>query len=303
MTKRRFKYSFSHYFEEHTLFTEILTQVNLIMVLTVFIILLAAYVLYRIIVRILRTAKTKLDIPQEKVEALISFVKVLLLTIAFIAVLATLNIDVTGLVAGVSIGALAVGFAAQTLISNLISGLFLIFEKVFTIGDLIQFEDITGKVLKINFRTTQIQTVDGNIVTIPNSTLATSQIINLTSGTNQMLLTIIETIDMYANLETAKQLMIEAITETDGVILNAYDPTIVVDRDPQQWSILLTLYVMIQAEQWHLIQSTIKETIKRKFDQAGIIPPIPAIARYRLDDIQKEIAAQVNHNLSPQEKN
>jgi small-conductance mechanosensitive channel len=278
------------------LFTEILAQVNIYVIINVLVILFATIVLYQIIVRILRTAKKRLEIPQEKVEALISFVKVLLLIIAFISVLAAVNIDVTGLVAGVSIGALAVGFAAQTLISNLISGLFLIFEKVFTIGDLIQFSDVTGKVLNINFRTTQIQTVDGNIVTIPNSTLATSLIINLTSGTNQMLLTIEETIDIYANLNAAKRLMIESITETEGVIIDTYVPTIVVDRDPQQWSIVLKLYVMIQVEQWHIIQSAIKEIIKRKFDQAGITPPIPALARHRLDDIRKEIAAQVDEN-------
>lgn len=276
------------------MFTEILAQVNLFMIINVLLIIFASVVLYRIIVRILRTAKKRLEIPQEKVDALTSFVKVLLLIIAFISVLASVNIDVTGLVAGVSIGALAVGFAAQTLISNLISGLFLIFEKVFTISDLIQFGDVTGKVLKINFRTTQIQTVDGNIVTIPNSILATSQIINLTSGTNQMLLTIEEVIDIYANLNAAKRLMLESITETDGVIIDTYVPTIVIDRDPQQWSIILKLYVMIQVEQWHIIQSAIKETIKRKFDQAGIIPPIPALARHRLDDIRKEIATQVD---------
>jgi small-conductance mechanosensitive channel len=255
-------------------------------------IILVTIVLYQLFVRILRSVKKRMQIPQEKFDAVISFMKVLLVILASISILAAVHIDVTGLVAGVSIGALAVGFAAQTLISNLISGLFLIFEKVFTISDIIQFGDVTGRVVKINFRTTQIQTVDGNIVTIPNATLATSPITNLTSGMNQMLITIEETIDIYADHEMAKQLMIESVTETQGVIVDAYTPTIIVDRDPQQWCIILKLYVTIQVERWHIIQSAIKETIKKKFDQAGIIPPVPAFARHRLDDIPKEIAAQ-----------
>jgi len=73
----------------------------------------------------------------------------------------------------------AVGFASQTSASNLISGLFLIGEKSFAIGDTVNVGDTTGEVLSIDWLSVKLRTFDNLLVRLPNETLVKSQIINL----------------------------------------------------------------------------------------------------------------------------
>lgn len=74
---------------------------------------------------------------------------------------------------------IAVGFASQTSIANLISGIFLILEKPFKVGDLITVGDITGEVLTIDALSAKLKTPDSTYVRIPNEILIKSNIINL----------------------------------------------------------------------------------------------------------------------------
>ncbi len=74
----------------------------------------------------------------------------------------------------------AVAFAAQTSISNFLSGVFLIAEKPFEIGDLITFNDVVGEVLSIDLLSVKLRTKDNTFVRIPNESLLKSQFKNLT---------------------------------------------------------------------------------------------------------------------------
>jgi len=268
----------------------ILTQIDLPMIFSIALITIAGIVIYYTVTRLITTTAQRTRIQPEKVDALINIVKIVIGSLAFIMILGTLNIDITGLVAGVGIGAIAIGFAAQTLISNFISGMLLFFEDVFDHGDYIQVGDVIGRVVKMSFRTTQLATIDGNIVTLPNTILASNQLINLTDGKPEILLTITETIDIYADSQHAKQLMLEALNDLDSVIVDKdHQPVITLDQEPTQWSTTLTLYVSASSTDWHITQSQIKEAIKRKFHAGRILPPVPAFARIRIPDIQKEI--------------
>ena len=134
-----------------------------------------------------------------------------------------------------------------------------------TKDDYIQVEDTIGKVVNMGFRTTQLETIEGNIVTIPNSALASSHIINMTSGQNEVSLVIEEVIDIYADYEKAKQLMIETVKETKDVIINKdHVPFVIVDRVTREWSMSLKLFITVKAPKWHIIQSNIKENIKKE---------------------------------------
>lgn len=85
---------------------------------------------------------------------------------------------------GVLLGAagiltVALGFASQTSASNIISGLFLLSERPFSIGDVIRLDTLTGEVLSIDLLSAKIRTFDNLYVRVPNETLIKSQIINL----------------------------------------------------------------------------------------------------------------------------
>ncbi len=90
------------------------------------------------------------------------------------------GIDVTALLGAAGIAGIAIGFAAQTSFANVISGLFLLSEKSFASGDVIQVGDIVGVVDSIDVLSVKVQTFDNRLVRIPNENLIKSNLINIT---------------------------------------------------------------------------------------------------------------------------
>ena len=269
---------------------DFLSQFDLTTIITLILTIIIALFIYKTLSKILSKTAGRIKIPQEKMDIINNFMKIVIGGVSIISILGSLKIDITGLIAGVGIFALAVGFAAQTIISNLISGLFLIFERVLSIGDIIQVGDVMGKVINTSFRTTQLETVDGNIITIPNSILASSQLTNMTSGKNETSVVIEEDIDIYADFKKAKALMLKAGQKVKGAIVDeTHRPFILVNRVANQWRINLALHITVQAEDWYIIKSNLQEIIKQSFDANKILPPLTAIARSRLTEIQNEL--------------
>ena len=103
-----------------------------------------------------------------------------LLVLAVVLGLRQVSHDISNIFLGAAgILTVAVGFASQTSASNLISGLFLIGEKSFAIGDTILVGDITGEVLSIDLLSVKLRTFDNLLVRLPNETLVKSEITNL----------------------------------------------------------------------------------------------------------------------------
>ena len=101
---------------------------------------------------------------------------------AFVTIVLTvfhrLGIDVSGLLGAAGIAGIAIGFAAQTSVSNVISGLFVITERAFKIGDTIEIEDIIGTVQSINLLSVALKTFDSQYVRVPNETIIKANLIN-----------------------------------------------------------------------------------------------------------------------------
>lgn len=106
-------------------------------------------------------------------------VNVALFAIAAIVILDNLGINVTGLVAGLGIGGIAIGLAAQGIFSDLFAALTIIFDKPFKAGDVIQFDTLTGQVEAIGLKSTRIRAANGDRVIISNTNLLSKQLHNL----------------------------------------------------------------------------------------------------------------------------
>nr|WP_304447049.1 mechanosensitive ion channel family protein [Halomarina sp. PSRA2] len=74
--------------------------------------------------------------------------------------------------------ALALGFAAQDLLSNFVAGIFILKDRPFDIGDWIEWEDMSGTVEEIDLRVTRVRTFDNERITVPNSDLANNALVN-----------------------------------------------------------------------------------------------------------------------------
>lgn len=91
------------------------------------------------------------------------------------------KIDLSALLGAAGIAGIAIGFAAQTSVSNFISGLFLMSEKTFAIGDIVTVESTTGVIYSINALSVKIRTFDNQLVRIPNETLIKTKVTNISA--------------------------------------------------------------------------------------------------------------------------
>ena len=105
-------------------------------------------------------------------------VTVALFAIALIVILDNLGVNVTGLVAGLGIGGIAIGLAAQGIFSDLFAALSIVFDRPFRRGDGIRFDQLSGSVEQIGLKTTRIRSIDGEEVVISNTNLLNKQIHN-----------------------------------------------------------------------------------------------------------------------------
>lgn len=137
---------------------------------------LGASWLVRLILKLLATFVKKGKAIIELISSLIKYAAVIAL---IFSILKTVGVDTSTILAGIGILGLVVGLGAQPLIADIIAGLFIVFEKLFDVGDIIVVDGFRGTVKEIGIRTTQIMDTGGNIKIINNADLKT--IINMTN--------------------------------------------------------------------------------------------------------------------------
>lgn len=109
-------------------------------------------------------------------------VSVILFAIAFIVILDNIGVNVTALVAGLGIGGIAIGLAAQGIFSDLFAALAILFDKPFRRGDTISYGTSTGTVEKIGLKTTRLRALSGEDIIMANTKLLEQEIRNLAQG-------------------------------------------------------------------------------------------------------------------------
>jgi MscS family membrane protein len=110
--------------------------------------------------------------------------KIFVVVVAVLVTSQNLGMNVTGLLASLSIGGLAVGLAAQDTLSNLFGAVAIFADKPFRLGDRIQLDSVDGTVEAIGLRSTLVRNLDGYLVTIPNKTMANANIVNVSKRPN-----------------------------------------------------------------------------------------------------------------------
>ena len=209
------------------------------------------------------------------------FFQLVVYSVAAVLILWTFEVDVTGLLAGLGIGALVIGFALKDVIENWVSGLLIFSGKTYKIGDVIQVGSLKGVVTAISLRTTVLKTYDRNEIIIPNSVLLKEKIINLTGGGTETVTSIIFYTDYVFSAAKTKAL-IEAVLRNH--------PNIVVDEERKREIRFLVrnkewvtevepLFWINDPEREEFIKSQIAELVKKKFEEEKILPPIPSIIR------------------------
>jgi MscS family membrane protein len=114
------------------------------------------------------------------IDLLMSIIKIILFIIGILLVLANAGYNVTALLTGLGVGGLAFALAAQDILKNFFAGVALIFDRTFNKGERIIFNGFTGRIEELKLRSTKVRTLDGSVLTIPNSELANNVVENVT---------------------------------------------------------------------------------------------------------------------------
>lgn len=141
-------------------------------------------------------------------------------SILFFAILISarqLGVDITAALAGLGILGFTIGFALQDVSKNFMAGLLILLQQPFELGDTIQISGFTGTILDINLRDTEIRTVDGLTVRIPNGDVFTQPVTNFT-GLQRRRLQISLNLAYDNDLEKVRRITRETIRSIEGVL-------------------------------------------------------------------------------------
>lgn len=208
-------------------------------------------------------------------QLLHNLLSVVIIMLWIASVMAQFGFDIVSVVAGLGIAGIAVGFAAQSTLANFISGITILLEQSFQVGDWVSINNKEGKVVQIALRTTQILTRDNVTVIIPNATVASAEVVNLTSK-NLIRFDIEVRIALEADMDAARTLILEIVNAMTEV-QERPAPTATVDRigDFGVHFIVRFWVNPPHVARMPIIKETLREQIKVAFDKAGIATPYP----------------------------
>jgi len=255
---------------------------DLLLVARVVVIIIASFVVVTIFNRlVVKVAEERIKVEKGRLVHIKRFFQLIVYSTAIILILWTFDVDVTGLVAGLGVGALVIGFALKDIIENWVSGLLIISGKTYKIGDVIRVGDLTGVVRDISLRTTKLKTYDRNEIIIPNSMLLKESIVNLTGGGKETVASITSYIDYVFDVEKAKKAIDSVLRSHPNVVVSEKKKREIrfVVRSKEWTTEIESLFWINDPENEEFIKSNITELIKKKFEDEEILPPIPGLMR------------------------
>jgi small-conductance mechanosensitive channel len=230
---------------------------------------------------LLKISSDRIGDKKRAVRNLQRFVELVLFAIAIVLILNVFEVNVTGLIAGLGIGALVIGYALKDIIESWVSGLLIMSSKSYRIGDVIQVGNLKGVVTDISLRNTKLRTYDRNELVIPNALLLKEKIINFTYDKKEAIISLTFTVDYIFNIEKVKK-AIEMVLQNH--------PNVVVNKDKKR-----EIRFVIRTKEWiteiealfwidspgneEFIKSQITEQVKESFEKEKILPPLPSVIR------------------------
>lgn len=194
-----------------------------------------------------------------------------------ISALRELGFDLSVVLGAAGILSVAIGFASQTSASNLISGLFLMMERPFSIGDVIRVEQTTGEVISIDLLSVKIRTFDNLFVRIPNESMIKTQVTTLTRFP-------IRRADLKVGIAYK-----EDIEKVKKILADVAEKNLLCLSEPAPLFILLgfgsssvdiQFSVWAKRENFLLLKNSIYQEIKEAFDKNGVEIPFPHLSLY-----------------------
>lgn len=188
-----------------------------------------------------------------------------------------LGFKINVLLGAAGVFSVALGFAAQTSAANIISGLFVISERSFVIGDIIQAGNHTGEVLSVDMLSVKLRTFDNRYVRIPNETIIKTDVVNLSKFPIRRF-DLKMGIAYNTDIQHMRAVLLQ-VAENNPLCLEEPRPQINLQGFGES-SIDLQFSVWAARANYVEMRDSIQEQIKRAFDKAGIEFPFPTRTLY-----------------------
>ena len=246
-----------------------ITWENLFKLLGTVFIIFVMWIVFRLIAKaIRRVPETKL--PAQRTAVIIRFLKYIFYIIVVLYVLGLFGINLKAIWGAAGIAGVTIGFAAQTSVSNLISGLFVLTEGSIHVGDTIIVGDVTGVVDEVKLLSIRVHTFDNQMVRIPNSTIINSNLTNNSYHNKRRL-----TLNVGVDYSTDMKLALETLKKAPELC-----PTVLKDPAPAVWfdgfadsSINLVVAVWFKPADFLQTKNDLYIAIKKVLDEASISIP------------------------------
>lgn len=210
-------------------------------------------------------------------------IRIVLYFLAATIVAGSLHVDVTSLIAVLSVAGLAVSLALQGALSNLASGLVILTTRPLQVGDYVSVGDCEGFVEEISMTYTKLAAYDRRKIFIPNSTVTSSNVVNYTlEGRRRVELTV--TASYSSDMDTVKRALQEAVDAVPGF----YDdpPVFIHVTAYQESAVAYTVRAWCSNDDYWDNYYGLLEEIKRSFDRNGVEMTYPHLNVHMVDKAQ-----------------
>ncbi len=212
--------------------------------------------------------KTKLH--SLSIDFIMTIAKVLVIFIYVIAILKTLKIDTSGVVAILAAGSLALSLAMQSVLTNFASGIILVGNKPFEVGDFVEVGGVSGTVQKVTLFNTCLLTPDNKIITLPNSSVAGGNIINY-SVMPKRRLDLEFGVAYGSDIDKVKGVMISVLDEHELVLHeDGYNVRLSQQADS---ALVFICRCWVKGSDYWTVNFDLKEAMTKRFVKEGIEIP------------------------------
>ncbi len=212
------------------------------------------------------TTDTRLD--DQIIPIASKVTKWLVIIFAVLIIASRFGYDITAILAGLGIGGLAFAFAAKETIADMFGGMSILMSKPFMVGDWVDFEGTVGEVEKVSLRHTTIRNLDKRTVTIPNSKISKSSVVNISSAPSRKIV-----FNLGLTYETPVKKMnkaIELITEIVNNHENCENYPIVQFSEFKDSALNLLVIYYAENDKWFAARHDINMSIKEAFEKNKI---------------------------------
>lgn len=197
-----------------------------------------------------------------------------IIVMAGLAALSNQGVDFTGALLGAGIFGIIIGFATQSLVANLISGLFMQIDRPMKIGDPVEITDmdISGVITEVTALSTRLRKFDGTYVRLPNEKVFTSQIRNFSKNIARRVEFQVG-ISYKTDIAAATEVIRKSLYDTPMVLMEP-EPNIFVDALAES-SVNINIWAWVPWQHYFLMRMQLVEQVKKELDRVDIELPFP----------------------------